>query len=56
MRPEDVVQASLAGLKLGEVICVPAMEDLSLLTQIREDEKRFFEFTRSGKVAARYLP
>jgi short-subunit dehydrogenase len=55
MRPEDVVQASLAGLKLGEVICVPALEDTNLLTQIQDSEKRFFEFTRSGKVAARYV-
>jgi uncharacterized protein len=55
MKPEEVVQASLAALKLGEVICVPAMEDLSLLTQIQESERRFFELTRSGKVAARYV-
>jgi short-subunit dehydrogenase len=55
MKPEEVVQASLAGLKLGEAICVPAMEDLSLLTQIQENEKRFFEFTRTGKIAARYV-
>ena len=54
MNPEDVVQASLAGLKLGEVICVPAMEDSSLFTQIQDDKKRFFELTRSGKVAERY--
>ena len=54
MKPEDVVQASLAGLKLGEVICVPAMEDPSVLAQIHEDEKRFFELTRSGNVAERY--
>jgi short-subunit dehydrogenase len=54
MNPKDVVQASLAGLKLGEVICVPPLEDLSLLTQIQEDEKRFFELTRSGKLAKRY--
>jgi short-subunit dehydrogenase len=54
MKPEDVVQASLAGLKLGEVICVPALEDTSLLTQIQESEKRFFELTRSGSLAERY--
>ena len=54
MKPEDVVQASLAGLKLGEVICVPALEDLGLLAQIQEDEKRFFELTRSGILAGRY--
>ena len=54
MKPEDVVQASLAGFRLGEVICVPGMEDPNLLTQIQEDEKRFFELTRSGKAAERY--
>jgi short-subunit dehydrogenase len=56
MKPEDLVQASLAGLKLSEVICVPAMEDEKLLTHMQESERRFFELTRSGKVAARYNP
>ena len=54
MKPEDVVQASLAGLKLGEVICVPALEDIDLLTQIQESERQFFERTRSGSLATRY--
>ena len=56
MKPEDVVQASLAGLKSGEVICVPALEDPELLTQIQESQKRFFELSRSGSLAARYKP
>jgi short-subunit dehydrogenase len=54
MKPEDLVEASLAGLKLGEVICIPAMEDTELLNQIQESQKRFFEQTRSGNVAKRY--
>lgn len=54
MKPEDVVEASLVGLKLGEVICVPALEDPGPLTQVQESEKRFFELTRSGTLAARY--
>jgi hypothetical protein len=54
MRPEDLVSASLAGLKLGEVICVPALEDVSLLTQIQESERKFFELSRTGSVASRY--
>jgi short-subunit dehydrogenase len=54
MKPEDVAQASLAGLKLGEVICVPVLEDTNLLTQIQESERRFFELTRSGTLASRY--
>jgi len=54
MQPEDLVSASLAGLKLGEVICVPALEDASLLAQIREDQKKFFETSRTAAVADRY--
>lgn len=54
MKPEDLVDASLAGLKLGEAICIPAMEDTELLVQIQESQKRFFEQTRSGMPAERY--
>lgn len=54
MKPEDVVQASLAGLKLGEVICVPALEEPELLRQIQEGESQFFERTKSGSLAQRY--
>jgi uncharacterized protein len=54
MKPEDVVQASLAGLKLGEVICVPPLEDVELLTQVQEGQKRFFEQSRTGNLATRY--
>jgi short-subunit dehydrogenase len=54
MKPEDVVQASLIGLNLGEVICVPALEDADLLAQIQECQKRFFESSRTGNLATRY--
>jgi len=54
MKPEDVVQASLTGLKLGEVICVPVLEEPDLLKQVQESQKRFFEHTRSGSLATRY--
>jgi len=54
MQPEDLVSASLAGLKLGEVICIPALEDLSILTQMQESERKFFERSRTGSVAKRY--
>ena len=54
MEPEDVVEASLAGLSLGEVICVPALDDPNLLMQIQESERQLFELTRSGSVARRY--
>ncbi len=51
---EGVVEASLAGLRLGEVICVPTLEDASLLARIQEDERQFFESSRTGNLAARY--
>ncbi len=54
MEPEDVVEASLAGLSLGEVICVPALDDPNLLMQIQESERQLFELTRSGSLARRY--
>jgi short-subunit dehydrogenase len=54
MQPEDLVAASLAGLRLGEVICVPALEDSSLMTELQASERRVFEQSRSGSVATRY--
>ncbi len=54
MQPQDVVQASLAGLRLGEVICVPALDDPALLAQLEDDERRMFEASRTGKLATRY--
>ena len=54
MTPEAVVEASLAGLRLGEVLCVPALDDPSLLTQIKECERRVLEYSGGGAVAGRY--
>ncbi len=54
MKPEDLVAASLKGLELGEVICVPAMEDEHLLSQVQESQRQFFEGTTGGTVAERY--
>ncbi len=34
MTAEDLVAASLAGLRLGEVTCVPLLDDLGLLSQL----------------------
>ena len=54
MSPEDVVQASLAGLALGEVVCVPGLEDAGLLAQVEEANKKLFAESRSGSLAKRY--
>ena len=52
--PEDVVQASLAGLELGEVICLPGMEDPALLSRLEEEQRKMFEGSGAGTIASRY--
>ena len=56
MTPEDIVETSLAGLRLGEVIRVPALDDPNLLTQIQDGERRIVAHSGSGTIAARYRP
>jgi hypothetical protein len=55
MSPEDIEQASLAGLKLGEVICIPARDDPGLMDTVKESERRLLEQSNGGKLAKRYL-
>ncbi|MDP9238203.1 MAG: SDR family oxidoreductase [Chloroflexota bacterium] len=54
MAPEDVVQASLAGLRLGEVTCIPALEDTSSLARLAEDRSRLVQVARTTEIASRY--
>lgn len=55
MTPEAVVDASLAGLQLGEVICMPDLDDPSLLTQVDALKDRIVAsvFDRTTGVPAR---
>jgi short-subunit dehydrogenase len=53
---EDVVQASLASLGLGEVVCLPGMEDPSLFTRLEDDQRSLFERSGAGSLASRYKP
>jgi short-subunit dehydrogenase len=55
MSPEDIVKASLAGLRSGEVICIPALDDPGLLERVKESERRLLEQSSGGKLARRYL-
>ncbi len=52
--PEDVVQASLVGLELGEVICLPGMEDPAPFQKLEEQQRAFFEESGAGGLASRY--
>lgn len=54
--PEDVVQASLVGLELGEVICLPGMEDPAPFQRLEEQQRQFFEQSGTGGLASRYKP
>jgi uncharacterized protein len=54
MPAEDLVEGSLVGLSLGEVICIPALEDADVLDQLQADERQLFETSATGKVATRY--
>jgi short-subunit dehydrogenase len=54
MKPEDVVKASLSGLKLGEVICIPSMQEPTLLDHVHQSEFSLWERTGGGTLAERY--
>ena len=54
MSPDDLARASLAGLRLGEVVCVPALEDAAAAQRIDEANRKLLEVARSTTIAARY--
>ena len=54
LKPADVVQASLAGLGLGEVVCIPAMDDPAVLQAATEARTAVFGAVRGASIAQRY--
>jgi short-subunit dehydrogenase len=54
MEPEDVVSAALAGLTLGEAVCIPALDDPALLATFAEARTAVLASVRRGVVAERY--
>jgi uncharacterized protein len=54
MEPEDVVEASLAGLALGDVICTPALADRGLIDTEREARHAVFSNGRGSELSPRY--
>ena len=54
MSPDDLARASLAGLRLGEIVCVPALEDAAAVQRVDEANLAALEVSRSTTVAARY--
>lgn len=54
LEPADVVAASLAGLDLSEVICIPQLPDASALEGLAAAQKALWEQARRPAVAGRY--
>jgi short-subunit dehydrogenase len=54
LEPQDVVEASLAGLKLGDVICLPALSDRALVEREREGRHAMFRSGVKSEIAERY--
>jgi uncharacterized protein len=56
MRPDEVVSASLAGLRLGEVICIPGLNDPSMIDTIGQAQQALLLTAVSSPLASRYQP
>jgi short-subunit dehydrogenase len=54
MQPADLVEASLAGLRLGEVICVPGLDDPALLEGLAAAQRELLAKSGSAVPAGRY--
>ncbi len=54
MTAEALVEASLAGLAQGEVVCIPALDDPARLAQIDAAQQELLEHSAAGQVADRY--
>jgi uncharacterized protein len=54
MRPGEVAGASLAGLRLGEVICVPGLGDPSMIDAIGQAQQALLLTAVSSPLADRY--
>lgn len=53
-QPDDVVTASLAALRQGEVLCSPGLDDPALVEQYRASERRLLSAALTGRLAERY--
>jgi short-subunit dehydrogenase len=54
MAAADVVEAALAGLALGEVVCVPGLEDIGLFERLRDLQQAILTGGNQVQVAERY--
>jgi uncharacterized protein len=56
MQPDEVVGAALAGLRLGETVCVPGLNDPSMLDNVSQAHQALLLTAVSSPLASRYQP
>lgn len=56
LRPDEVAGASLAGLRLGEVVCVPGLHDLSMIDTFSQAQRSLLLTAVNSELASRYQP
>ena len=56
LRPDEVAGAALAGLRLGEVVCVPGLPDPSMIDTVSEAQRALLMTAVSSGLAGRYAP
>ncbi|HET9849382.1 MAG TPA: hypothetical protein VFR68_12615, partial [Candidatus Dormibacteraeota bacterium] len=54
MKPDDVVAASLIALDRGELVCVPGLDDPSVLDNLGKAQRAIMEAANRSQLAARY--
>lgn len=56
MRPDDVVTAALTALRLGEIICIPGLDDPGMIETISHAQQALLLTAGSSPLASRYQP
>jgi short-subunit dehydrogenase len=54
MRPDEVAAACLTGLRLGEVVCVPGLDDPSMIDAVSQAQQALLLTAVSSPLAERY--
>jgi uncharacterized protein len=54
MEPSEVVDAALEGLRLGEAVCVPGLDDTTLVDRLDDSQRSLLLTAVAGKLADRY--
>lgn len=56
LRPDEVAGAALAGLRLGETVCIPGLPDLSMFDTVSQAQRALFMTAVGSPLAGRYAP